>query len=159
MGKRNNVGRPLRRYYWSVDSSPRVQSVHVAFSDLRAACARYSDLGGNFDISLRRFRKRVVPALDLSDRTHIGDMLVWLNSWGCRQFTKRYHAVAADSIACWYQQNSNCIPGPNISLITLPDECLRQVALAYEKLTLIHACDRKREKGSLHRVTCGPTGA
>ncbi len=125
--------------------------------ELAYACRLYAALG-DFDSSFIEFREAVKPALDLRNHAHRKALLVWLNSWGCRQFAKDYHSMASKALVGWGRLHLNRLPHKVGALAELSDSVLDGAAEAYGDLKDRNASLRSR-KSDLYRVTFGPTGA
>jgi hypothetical protein len=129
---------------------------NVTLADLKDACLRYSKEGTRFDASLRRFRDQTAPTLDLADSAHISWLLIWLRSWGCRQFANAYDSLATESILDWHLSNRTRIP--HASMMNLRDEELQEAASAYNALSK-SLPSRKKGSDRVNAVTFGATGA
>ena len=77
--------------------------------ELAFACRIY---GGRtrFDVGYLDFVDKTGGSLNFMDSAHMKALLVWLNSWGCRQFALDYHKEAAKSIARWAGQWEVSLP-------------------------------------------------
>ena len=125
--------------------------------ELAYACRLYASFT-DFDISLKEFYRITNPALDLSNQVHGKALLVWLNSWGCRQFAKDYHSVAIKELADWSRHHRNQLPREGLGLVEVSDVALDAAAEAYGDLKGRKASMRHRNSQE-HAVTFGPTGA
>jgi hypothetical protein len=96
--------------------------------------------------------------LDFSDPSHMGTLLVWLRSWGCRQFALDYHHLAAESILGWAKRWEPRLPDRLATLDSLSDEGIQRAGDAYADLSRCLASRRTRE-GKAYDVQVGPTGA
>lgn len=98
--------------------------------ELAYACRLYGVLGG-FDSSLVEFRRVTSPALDLRDQRHRKALLVWLNSWGCRQFAKDYHEMASRALVEWGERYLDRLPTMKSTLSELSGIALDAAGEAY----------------------------
>jgi hypothetical protein len=96
--------------------------------------------------------------LDFSDPSHMGTLLVWLRSWGCRQFAVDYDDLAAESIRAWARQCESRLPDRFMTLDGLSDEEIQTVGGAYADLRGCLA-SRHTRAGKTTDVHVGPTGA
>ncbi len=74
---------------------------------LAYACRLYGTFT-EFDSSIKEFRRETAQTVDLENQAHRKALLVWLNSWGCRQFAKEYHRMASEALLEW----GGALPGP-----------------------------------------------
>lgn len=118
---------------------------------LDIACKIYARLS-KYDESYRQFRKNIHQPPDFSDRNQCRTLLIWLNAWGCRQFTKSEHERTSWEIVNWYKQLKDELVYPKVRLWELNTKHLETIKNAYESLLRCKA-DRTRRK------TFGPTGA
>jgi hypothetical protein len=125
---------------------------------LAFACYIYGRMT-DFDSSYDAIRKATGPALDLTLAPHRVALLKWLNDWGCRQFAKAYHQLAASEIEDWYRGFVTAIPSVGAHLTGLSDQDLNVAEGAYDALADRTACMRRRKGTRDARVTIGPTGA
>lgn len=93
--------------------------------------------------------------LSLKSRTDAYILLTFLNEWGCRQFIKDQHNVAASNLIRWYKMNEKKLPKYNIKLINISDKSIEGFAPLFDDLMKIHASTDKR----CHRKSVGPVGA
>lgn len=124
---------------------------------LAYACRIYGGLT-QFDEGYLAFLDKTGGDLDFRDPSHMKALLVWLNSWGCRQFAIEYHSLAAVSIHGWAEQWKSRLPDGFTTLDCLSDEDIQGVGDAYADLSKRLASKRTRS-GSLYDVQVGPTGA
>lgn len=121
--------------------------------ELAYACRLYKTFT-DFDKSIHEFQRATNPALDCSDQSHGKALMKWLNLWGCRQFVKKYHPMALQSLKQWAQIYVDRLPSADRSLIDLPHTKLNVLAGAYG--------DLKQRRASVRNgkvVTFGATGA
>lgn len=109
----------------------------------------------DFDESFEVLQSAVEGRVDLSRRDHRQALLVWLNKWGCRQFSVNQHEGASDQILSWHEQHSKSLPSNDVDLWLATDDQLDVVATAYGDLAQRIACVRKNSC----EVTIGPVGA
>lgn len=124
---------------------------------LAYACRLYADLSG-VDSSITEFRRVTSPALDLDNPAHRKALLVWLNSWGCRQFARKYHPTASKALLQWGRRYLGRIPPQDAMLAQLSDAALDAAGEAYGDLKDRRASLHVR-KSSSYPVTFGSTGA
>jgi hypothetical protein len=74
---------------------------NLKLSDIALACFIYNSLTP-FNTSLHRLKELTSGAIDLSNLTHRGALLSWLNDWGCRHLSKESHHIASDAILDWH---------------------------------------------------------
>jgi hypothetical protein len=96
--------------------------------------------------------------LDFNDSSHMETLLVWLRSWGCRQFAVDYGDLAAQSIRGWAGRWESRLPARGMTLDHLQDEDIQTVGGAYADLSGCVASKRIRA-AKVHDVQVGPTGA
>ena len=103
---------------------------------------------------------RALGAIDPLDPIHQAALFHWLNTWGCRQFSKEHHAsTAAMSLAGWASAWLPRLPGPEQHLTDLSAEEIDVCAGAYGSLVGAEASRRALPGGRKSRVNYGPTGA
>jgi len=125
--------------------------------ELAYACRLYRDFT-NFDTDYNRFRDKTRHAFDISDHRHRKALLVWLNSWGCRQFALKFHDLASERLRNWGQKNLIRLPPTESSLLTFTDADFVNAGVLYAGLRDLQASVRQRS-GNSYSVTFGPTGA
>jgi hypothetical protein len=125
--------------------------------ELAFACRLYAHFT-DYDESLERLRAGCSP-LDPFKSSHRVALLSWLNSWGCRQFSKDYHLLASASLASWATLWISRLPGPDAPLTDLSPDEIEVCANAYEALRDCRAAVKQRPGGPDFYVTFGPTGA
>jgi hypothetical protein len=103
-------------------------------------------------------QRQTHPAFDVTVLRHRRALFVWLNAWGCRQFSKRHHELAGRSLLSWARTHLPHLPLPEVSLLNLKDIDLDRAARAYGNLTRRRA-GLRAGRSRQHPVTYGPTGA
>jgi len=111
------------------------------------------------DSSYRQLLQATSPQINLQLEEHQMLLLDWLNDWGCRQFAKKYHLLAAQEISEWYKDINPQLFSINTELLSLTDDDFALIEKVYTKLVSRTASKRKSAKGSEFRVEVGPTGA
>jgi hypothetical protein len=133
--------------------------MRMKLAELAYACSLYSS-NTSYDASLDKLRKATWGGLDPFDGTHRAALLVWLNAWGCRQFTKNHHlATASPSLLSWARMWVNTLPPPDLPLTRLSDAEIHLCGASYEALRDCAASVKRRRSGTTFTVTFGPTGA
>jgi len=130
----------------------------MKLSGLSFACYVYAGMS-DYDSSYRRLRNETLPQVDLLLQSHQLSLLRWLNDWGCRQFAKEHHGLAANEIGDWYRGISSSLFPSDRTLPSLSDEDLNLVQDVFDNLAQRTASRRKTKGGSLSRIEIGPTGA
>jgi hypothetical protein len=113
----------------------------------------------SFDASIDRFRLVAGDRVDLTDATQAKACLVWLNAWGCRQFSVEHHEAAAGVLASWWVDWIDQLPPPEADIDQLDDNALRVVSSAYGDLAQREAGRGRLADGRESVLTVGPTGA
>ena len=129
----------------------------MKLADLAFACYIYSHMT-DYDSSYRRFVGGTRPRPDLQLENHQELLLTWLNEWGCRQFSKAYHYLAAREIAEWYKEADAQLFSIEKTLLSLTDNDFDLAKCVYAELVNRTACNRKHKNGRESCVTVGPTG-
>jgi hypothetical protein len=127
-------------------------------AELAFACYLYGCMTDD-DKSYRRLLEKTRPRLDLTDADHREALLVWLNSWGCRQFAVRDHELASDEIFYWYQCAAALLCAPATTLLEFTENDFASATRAYAGLVNRHASNRNLGKERIVRVDFGPTAA
>lgn len=124
---------------------------------LAFACHLFG-LMSDYDISYKQFLDSTRPIIDLESSDHLMALLKWLNAWGCRQFSKEYHKLAANEIKEWYFEFNQYLPPNHATILTLTEENISMIENIYTGLVIKTASKRKLsgEQISIERV--GPTG-
>ena len=125
--------------------------------ELAYACRLYGGLT-QFDSNYRLFLDRTGGELDFRDPEHLKVLLVWLNSWGCRQFAKKDHKVAAQSVLGWAERWESRLPNTSTTLDELRREEIQYAGAAFADLSN-RVASKRSYVGALRDVTVGPTGA
>ena len=111
-----------------------------------------------FDAGYDSFVRTTGGELDFSDGVQVRALLVWLNSWGCRQFAIEHHARSAVAIAEWAVSWETRLPDKRIPPEALDDPAIDKASDSYAVLMGVFASERKGVAGP-HTVRVGPTGA
>jgi len=111
-----------------------------------------------FDAGYHTFLDKTGGKLNFEEPSHMKALLVWLNSWGCRQFAIDYHDLAIESIRGWAKRWESRLPDRVTTLDRLPDKGIEEAGNAYADISKCLASRRNRD-GSLYDVQVGPTGA
>lgn len=106
------------------------------------------------------FMAEINNSLNLRKKAHRFSLLSWLNRWGCRHFSKKYHKLASDEILKWYNNNERKLPPDNKSLLSLSNNEIKEIVYAYDQLKIRIASYRKLgKKKAKSPWSFGPTGA
>lgn len=131
----------------------------IRLFDLAYACSIYARVTG-FDESYARFVKATSKPPDLARADHRKALLVWLNSWGCRQFALKWHCLASENIRLWYDGYRHTLPATDKDLWELSRSELAEAETAYASLSNLTASRyTRKDKPELLKKTAGPTGA
>ena len=112
------------------------------------------------DASYLRFLQATDDCPDLAVAEHRRVLLVWLNSWGCRQFEIAWHPRASEEIRAWYDEYRHPLCRRDKNLWELSAVELSKAARAYASLSERTASwygPIERPSGRKKRV--GKTGA
>jgi hypothetical protein len=121
------------------------------------AFATYTyNVSNSFNDTYEVFLNKTNNSIDLDNPPHLKALLVWLNSWGCRQFIVECHPIAAQNISDWYKDYSSYLPEKNKNIWELEDKDYNSIADAFDSLkqTIVSI----RTKNKPEDVTAGPTG-
>jgi hypothetical protein len=129
----------------------------MKLSHLAFACYLYGAFT-DFDKSYENFLKVTGYSPDLTISKHRNELLIWLNSWGCRQFSLEYHELASKEILSWYNEHNAALPITSRDLWELSEDEFASLGLAYESLLKRTASLRKLKSGN-SIISIGPTGA
>jgi hypothetical protein len=130
----------------------------MKLGELAFACYIYGRMS-DYDSSYRRLVDATRPRLDLRSKQHLLALLKWLNEWGCRQFAKEHHDLAAQEIGEWHKEIGHKLFHTDKTLLSLTDDDFMLVEQAYVGLIGKTASYRNSSKGRKVRVEVGPTGA
>ena len=126
--------------------------------ELKAACQTYAS-SWDYDRSYFHFCSETEGSPNLFREDHRTLLLTWLNSWGCRQFSKAYHPLASSEILDWYSEHLANLPSSTEYLSELPEEKLPAIQAAYESLSSKSASFRPRKGHPTPiRITVSETG-
>jgi len=114
--------------------------------ELAFASYIYSSLG-DFDKSYKKFNGFTHNNIDINSQTHRQALIKWLNTWGCRNFYKKYHELASQELLHWYKNYQSYLPqnDKNIWELTLND--LDLIEKCYNSLIIKIASHNKRKNG------------
>lgn len=126
-------------------------------AELAYACHIYG-VTTDFDRSYLTFLEATGREADLSRAGHRHALLVWLNSWGCRQFRPSQYDDASRELEEWYTEFVNLLPPRDLPLWHLGMQHVHHLGVAYEALRVRRASSRVRD-GQEYGVSVGPTGA
>lgn len=139
----------------------------IKLGELAWACYLYTRIT-DYDSAFLKFKELINNSLDLSNSNHRNSLLTWLNKWGCRQFSKKYHKLASNEISKWNSQYILRINSLNKNLLCIKKAELKEIADIYEQLRNCVASKRKTrtKKGANKKnpkkkssISFGPTGA
>jgi len=88
----------------------------------------------SYNKSLRRLDEATGRSIDLSNVEHRKALIKWLNDWGCRHLSKKYHEVASDNILNWYDVDGTRLFTDKKPLWELGDDELEVAVNAYGSL-------------------------
>ncbi len=71
--------------------------------ELAFTCYVYDSMS-TFNKSYKSFLKDIGNNIDLFIPEHRKALIIWLNRWGCRQFSLNYHEMASQEILNWYKE-------------------------------------------------------
>lgn len=108
-----------------------------------------------YDKSFRELQEVTKNSIDLKNPNHRMELLKWLNNWGCRQFSKKYHQYASKNILQWYEKQGNGIIPENKSLLDINSDDMDKICILYDSLSSTLASLRN----DYIEVKIGPTGA
>jgi len=126
--------------------------------ELAYCCRLYGEIS-RFDADLKKMRGSNQTVHQLRGVKDNRALLVWLNSWGCRQFDLAHHSQAARMLERWGSTWLQKLPPVHQTLSNLNEKALESVADAYEDLRHREAGGRKISRSREAIVSVGPTGA
>jgi hypothetical protein len=144
---------PVKGQHTNMNQTPQIRLAELAF-----ACRVYEGMSG-YDKSYYRFLDGTKPLLDLQKEQHMEALLKWLNDWGCRQFAKDDHPLAAREISDWHTEVAFRLFPIDKDILALSEGDLAVVERAYAGLTDRTASMRRRLVSAEGPVKIGPTGA
>lgn len=127
-------------------------------AELAFGCFVYAAIS-DFDRSYLEFLDATGGPADLDNEAHRKALLVWLNSWGCRQFAIEYHQRASNEILSWHGQFEAILAPTGRNLWELTEQEMTSVGQAYGSLAKRVASHRGTPHGLNQQVSFGPTGA
>ena len=125
--------------------------------ELAYACRIYGGLT-KFDVGYLDFVDKTGGSLNFRDSAQMKALLVWLNSWGCRQFALAYHRQATESIQRWAKHWESNLPDSSTTTGHLSDRDIEMVGDAYANLSK-RLASKRTANGNEYIVRVGPTGA
>ena len=111
-----------------------------------------------FNKTYKYFLKAVENKIDLLNQEHRKELILWLNKWGCRQFSIEFHKVASHELLGWYNKGYTDLIPQDKKLWELTESEFEGVSRAYDELTKRKASYKYR-KGKELTITVGATGA
>ena len=126
-------------------------------AELAFFCHCYSNIT-RYDRAYLNFLDRVNSQLNLENKTHRFEILNWLNKFGCRQFAKKYHPQASDSIKIWYENHYETLINIPNNILALTEDNMLRIKDVYEPLRSSFASIQNRN-GNEKDVSFGATGA
>ncbi len=121
--------------------------------DLAYACRLYAEISAEDD-TRTTLEDTIGSNWDLSDPAQRRESLIWLRTWGCRQFKKSEVHVASGSLDRWWDRWRTHLPTADDTIVKLNSKQKASASSAYEDLVTRRACMRG---GSA--VTFGPEGS
>ena len=126
-------------------------------NELASACYLYNSKT-NFDCSYINFLNSINKSLNINKPEHRKALLVWLNSWACRQFVIEYHDFASEQILDWYINVKSLIPEKSKNIWELTDNDFNKIKILYD--TLVNTPVSKKYRDNKEIINhAGPTGA
>ena len=119
---------------------------------LAYACRIYGGLT-LFDAGYHTLLDKTGGKRNFGDPSHVKALLVWLNSWGCRQFAVDYHDLAIESIRGWAQRWESRLPDGVMTLERLSDKEIEEAGNAYADISKSLASRRSRTSGPIAFLT------
>jgi len=95
----------------------------------------------DFKDTFHIFKKGILGRTDLTNPDHLTRLLVFLRSWGCRQFTTSEESEAERSrvLAGWFRKHERELPETDVDLWGLTDQMLGGIRLAFDSLVPLQA--------------------
>jgi hypothetical protein len=112
----------------------------------------------SFNNSYKSLLKEVANELDLLNLEHRKALIIWLNKWGCRQFSLEFHEMAADEILSWYKEGHIELIPQDKKLWELTKTELGKISIIFDELAK-RTASRKMRGSNLLSITVGSTGA
>lgn len=130
---------------------------HLTLCDLALSSTMYNSLTPYND-SLRSLKSVTGNSIDLNNSNHRTFLVKWLNDWGCRHLSKRYHETTATAILDWYKQSGTRLFRKTKTIWDLDDHDLSGATEAYGSLKdkKVARRDRGTKTSDMHM---GPTAA
>ena len=125
--------------------------------DLAFTCYVYGSFT-TFNKSYKSFLKATANKVDLLNPEHREALIIWLNKWGCRQFSLEYHKMASGEILSWCKEGHARLIPKDKKLWELTETELRRISIIYDELAKKKA-SKKMRGSNLLTITIGPTGA
>jgi hypothetical protein len=129
----------------------------MKLGELAFTC-RVFGLMSDYDSSYKEFIDFTRPIIDLNSNAHLMALLKWLNAWGCRQFAKEYHELAANKIKEWYGEFNQHLLPLDTTILTMTDENFKMVERVYAGLVVKTASYKKLPRERQAHIEIGPTG-
>lgn len=136
-----------------------LEKADMKLIDLAFACYIYNHMSDDYDSSYKDFLEVTEPELDFQNKDHLMALLVWLNKWGCRQFSLKDHELAANELAEWHKEVGHLIFDTDKTLLNFTEHDFNIVEQVYGTLVNKTASNRQAANGNSVRVEVGPTGA
>jgi hypothetical protein len=125
-------------------------------SELAFFCHCYSNIT-RYDKAYLHFLNRVKSKPDLENENDRLEILAWLNKFGCRQFAKKYHSEASNSIKVWYDNYCDKINSIPNNILELKDNNYSTIKEFYKALMESFASKQNRN-GNTVTMSFGATG-
>jgi hypothetical protein len=116
----------------------------MRLSHLAFGCYLYGAFT-DFDKSYENFLRVTDYSPDPTISEHRNELLIWLNSWGCRQIAIEYHEIASQEILSWHNRYNNVLPDISRNLWELTENDFNSLGFAYESLSKCTASLKKCE--------------
>jgi len=129
----------------------------ASLDELGRTLRDYEVLTG-YDSSLRKLRRQVGPAMDLTAAGHRSALLKWLREWGCRHLRRADEERSSAALLEWWNAWRGHFPPPEATLTDLSGHDLDRACAAYAGLAVAEAAGRSRGTGE-STVRFGETAA
>jgi len=114
--------------------------------DLAFTSYIYSSLE-NFDKAYKTFTDFTNNNIDINLQSYRQALMKWLNSWGCRNFYKKYHELASQELLNWYMHYQSYLPQKDKNIWELTSNDLDSIEKSYNSLIIKIASYNKRKNG------------
>jgi hypothetical protein len=101
--------------------------------ELAFACYCFSEFEKGYQDAYKDFLEETKHKFDMSNESHRGTLLTWLNRWRCHIPGDSFREIS-EHLRLWFENSAEVLPQTNKQLLDLSDEEIDRASEAYGQL-------------------------